>query len=405
MGSGYLTYQGSRLTTTVGSDGTLTAVDSHGTAVFTISGDIATDRYVLTLLHELDPAFVTSATFGSITAGNNNTYTLADSQNTFVMTLTGFASNGSASTINTNNGAIGVGNNSMETAERLVFDFTSSPTTVTGIGFTAQNLGAAESVTWRAYDAGGAQVGAGTLSGSGSNSSDSSWSLDAATNFGGSAIARIEFGAGGGTSYKFVLNSLSGSNMWLDQTIGLQATAQDSDGDASAMQSFGMTFTAGHTIDGTAGDDAIGGSTGADRLAGSNGNDLLWSGAGNDTLTGGAGSDVFAWRLGDAGSPGSPATDTVTDFNNANGGDVLDLRDLLVGEDAGNLANYLHFSVAGGSTTISISSTGGFSGGYSSAAVDQVVTLQNVDLVGALGNDAAVITDLISRGKLITDQG
>ena len=139
---------------------------------------------------------------------------------------------------------------------------------------------------------------------------------------------------------------------------------------------------------------------------------------------------MFRWQLADGGSAGTPARDTITDFNNANySGDVLDLRDLLVGEnhvfntvtgsattagnngtsalttvaDAGNLGNYLHFSVAGGNTVVEISSTGGFSGGYSSGAVDQVITLTGVNLIGALANDAAIIADLFKRGKLLTD--
>jgi Ca2+-binding RTX toxin-like protein len=132
---------------------------------------------------------------------------------------------------------------------------------------------------------------------------------------------------------------------------------------------------------------------------------VLYGGAGNDTLTGGNGADVFAWTLTDRGASGSPATDVVTDFNNAAGGDVLDLRDLLVGESASNLANYLHFSTSGSNTTISISSAGGFSSGFSNGAVDQVITLQNVNLVGSLGTDQAVIADLLNRGKLLTDQG
>jgi hypothetical protein len=98
-----------------------------------------------------------------------------------------------------------------------------------------------------------------------------------------------------------------------------------------------------------------------------------------------------------------PAHDTVADFDANAGGDVLDLRDLLAGDNPADLANYLHFESAPGGTTVAISSTGGFSDGYSSAAVDQVITLQNVDLVGSFGSDADVINDLITRGKLLTD--
>jgi Ca2+-binding RTX toxin-like protein len=160
---------------------------------------------------------------------------------------------------------------------------------------------------------------------------------------------------------------------------------------------------ASETLNGTASSDWISGGAGNDTLSGGNGNDVLLGGAGSDSLTGGSGADVFKWALADRGPTGSPPTDTVTDFANGAGGDVLDLRDLLVGENANNLASYLHFVTAGGNTTVSVSSTGGFSGGFSSGAVDQVIQLSGVNLVGAFANDTQVIADLLNRGKLVVD--
>ncbi|MBC7993310.1 MAG: type I secretion C-terminal target domain-containing protein, partial [Rhizobacter sp.] len=143
------------------------------------------------------------------------------------------------------------------------------------------------------------------------------------------------------------------------------------------------------------------------------GNDILVGGAGNDVLRGDAGADVFRWELADRGAVGTPASDIVTDFNNATpaaGGDVLDLRDLLQGEasvsgNAGNLANYLHFTVSGGNTTIQISSSGAYSGGFNAGATDQSITLQGVDLTsaGAFNTDQQIIQDLLSKSKLIVD--
>jgi Ca2+-binding RTX toxin-like protein len=163
------------------------------------------------------------------------------------------------------------------------------------------------------------------------------------------------------------------------------------------------------TLNGDGGNDALYGGAGNDTLSGGAGNDILVGGTGNDTLTGGSGADVFRWNFGDGGIVGTPAVDTITDFNNGAGaqGDVLDLRDLLVGESHGNLSNYLHFSTSdsGGSvtTTISISTTGGFAGGFSTGAVDQVIQINNVDLVGTFTNDQQVIQDLLTRGKLLSD--
>jgi Ca2+-binding RTX toxin-like protein len=139
---------------------------------------------------------------------------------------------------------------------------------------------------------------------------------------------------------------------------------------------------------------------------------LITGGAGNDNLTGGAGADVFKWTLADAGTVGSPAADTVTDFNTAaraSGGDVLDLRDLLQGESSGtllgqdNLSNFLHFEKSGSNTIVHVSTTGGFASGFNSAQDVQTITLAGVDLVTGFANDQAIVQDLLNKQKLITD--
>jgi Ca2+-binding RTX toxin-like protein len=170
------------------------------------------------------------------------------------------------------------------------------------------------------------------------------------------------------------------------------------------------------TGDGNA--NTISGLGGNDTLSGGAGDDILAGGSGNDTLTGGAGSDTFIWALSDRGTVGTPAADTITDFNFASvagGGDVLDLRDLLLGEtkpgagvNGNNLSNYLHFEVSGSNTIIHVSSTGAFGTGYSDSKDDQIITLQGLNLPSALGlsgtpTDAQIILDLLNKGKLITD--
>jgi T1SS-143 domain-containing protein len=161
------------------------------------------------------------------------------------------------------------------------------------------------------------------------------------------------------------------------------------------------------TINGGDGNDWLYGGVGNDTLRGDAGNDTLIGGAGNDTLTGGTGADTFRWELTDRGTAGAPAADVITDFDLVANSDRLDLRDLLVGEshsgtDVGNLGNYLHFEQSGSNTVIRISSTGAFSSGYSASAVDQQITLNGVNLV-SLGNDQAIIQNLLTNGKLITD--
>jgi VCBS repeat-containing protein len=149
---------------------------------------------------------------------------------------------------------------------------------------------------------------------------------------------------------------------------------------------------------------------------------LLQSTPNNDDLTGTAGNDVFRWSLGDQGSTSTPGRDLVSNFDiggpgSNKTGDVLDLRDLLVGElhtaaDSGNLDQYLHFSLTGSgtgsgteaSTVISVSSSGGYTGGvYNAGAVDQVITLASVNLIAGFTTDHQVLDDLLKRGKLVTD--
>ena len=172
-------------------------------------------------------------------------------------------------------------------------------------------------------------------------------------------------------------------------------------------------------LSGLGNNDVLLGNNGNDTLNGGDGNDRLNGGAGNDVLTGGLGADTFEWKFADRGALGGPSSvaatpiDSITDFNSAApaaGGDILDLRDLLQGETASaTLDRYLDFSLNGANTEIRISSSGGFTGGtYASAAEDQRIVLNNVDLRATLGlgvgaTDSQIIAELINRGKLITD--
>ncbi|MEQ1600028.1 MAG: type I secretion C-terminal target domain-containing protein, partial [Methylotenera sp.] len=162
------------------------------------------------------------------------------------------------------------------------------------------------------------------------------------------------------------------------------------------------------TLDGNDGDDFISGGDGSDVINGGIGADIILGGAGNDTLTGGTGVDVFRWELADKGTTSSPATDVITDFDPAAvGGDVLDIRDMLTGEQhvsgTGNLTSYLHFEVVGANTIVHISNNGGFSNGFSPTKDVQRITLTGVDLVTGFADDQAIIQNLLTNNKLITD--
>ena len=188
------------------------------------------------------------------------------------------------------------------------------------------------------------------------------------------------------------INSIFASVTATESVGGSTATATDN----AKLDILGTA--AADTLSGDADAEWISGGAGNDTLNGGGGNDVLIGGAGNDILDGGAGADVLVWKFADLGS-----SDTVLNFGTTAGTDALDLRDLLQGEshggtDVGNLANYLHFNVSGGSTTVEIKSAG-------SGSIDQTILLQGVDLTfgGTLTTDQAIIQDLLSKGKLISD--
>ncbi|WP_229800414.1 type I secretion C-terminal target domain-containing protein [Vogesella alkaliphila] len=150
---------------------------------------------------------------------------------------------------------------------------------------------------------------------------------------------------------------------------------------------------------GGSGDDTLLGGGGDDGLRGGAGNDLLIGGQGNDVLRGDIGTDIFKWQLGDQGTAGTPARDVVMDFNVAEG-DQLDLADLLQGENAGSLEQYLHFSQSGDDTLLQISTLGGFSadGANAAAVADQQILLKGVafdSLAGTGASDHDIIEKLL----------
>jgi Ca2+-binding RTX toxin-like protein len=156
-------------------------------------------------------------------------------------------------------------------------------------------------------------------------------------------------------------------------------------------------------LEGGAGDDMLSGGSGNDVLFGGAGEDRLNGGSGNDSLVGGDGIDIFALESGDEGSIGVPAVDTIADFTLGVGGDVLDLSDMLQGEDLGSLDGFLNFSYDGvsGDTTISVD-VDGSSGTFETA---QQIVLSGVDLTanGTL-TDSQILDNLLNNGNLIVDQ-
>ncbi|MDH3631818.1 MAG: tandem-95 repeat protein, partial [Gammaproteobacteria bacterium] len=156
-------------------------------------------------------------------------------------------------------------------------------------------------------------------------------------------------------------------------------------------------------LEGGAGDDVLTGGSGDDVIFGDAGDDRINGGSGNDSLVGGDGIDIFALESGDEGTVGTPAIDTIADFTVGVGGDVLDLSDMLQGEDLGSLDGFLYFSYNGvtGDTTISID----VDGDTGTFETSQEIVLSGVDLTanGTL-TDQQILDNLLSNGNLIVDQ-
>ncbi|WP_422367857.1 calcium-binding protein [Pelagibius sp.] len=77
-------------------------------------------------------------------------------------------------------------------------------------------------------------------------------------------------------------------------------------------------------LSGGGGRDTLEGGDGQDTLLGGNGRDTLEGGLGNDVMEGGNGRDVFSFSLAE-----NQGDDLILDFNTGNGGDRLELTDLL----------------------------------------------------------------------------
>ncbi|EGM68164.1 RTX toxin, putative [Shewanella sp. HN-41] len=200
-------------------------------------------------------------------------------------------------------------------------------------------------------------------------------------------------------NHHIMTGTLTGSNKIVDNDGLLLAN------DVSSKQADIVNGGSGDDrIYGQSGSDILYGHTGNDYIDGGSHNDALRGGTGNDTLIGGLGDDVlrgddgadkFVWRYADADN----GTDHIMDFN-ANQ-DKLDLSDLLQGETANTLENYLNFSLDNGSTVIDIDAN-------KDGVFEQHIILDGVDLYSQYGaiDNAGIINGLLGsngNGPLIID--
>lgn len=122
-------------------------------------------------------------------------------------------------------------------------------------------------------------------------------------------------------------------------------------------------------IFGQGGNDLLDGGKGNDILLGGTGNDTLIGGSGNDILIGGSGADTFVWKAGDTGN------DVIKDFK-ASEGDRIDLRDLLQGESASTIDNFLKITTVDGTSTLQVSSEGKLNAAGGIANADVTIKLE-----------------------------
>ncbi|KGK40952.1 hypothetical protein LH51_18550 [Nitrincola sp. A-D6] len=133
-------------------------------------------------------------------------------------------------------------------------------------------------------------------------------------------------------------------------------------------------------------------------IVGSTGDDYLFATDADDVLIGGTGADTFKWTLDTQGGD-----DVVMDFNVADG-DVLDVADLLQGEEHGDLTDYISVTESAEGTLIELTPQGDGSGATQSIMLDGVsFTDLGID-TGTMTTDEAIIDHLVNSGHINIDQ-
>ncbi len=199
-----------------------------------------------------------------------------------------------------------------------------------------------------------------------------------------SGFDELQLGAAAGDDYRLLDITVYEAIFPDDVNLSFAVDTTDGDGDMVST-AFDITIegsgteASGFTLSGTDADEVLLGGAGNDTLNGGGGNDVLNGGLGDNILTGGDGIDTFRFTDADSGS-----VNIIKDFTDK---DILDLKALLVGEESGNLSDYLTFSMDNGDTLLQVSPSG--SGGDS-----QQIRFESVDLLDLYG--AASSADLIN---------
>ena len=405
-----LTSGGMALVYRANADGSLDAV-KQGTndVVFKVTGDVAKGTYSVEMVGTLDQA----------TKFSSNTANLSFfQQNGLAQASTGTADlsvslSGTGGTPYWSDNRLGIDAPGTSGNENRAFNYRSNSETlkinfavIEGISVSSVELGT------RSFN-NGEQLQYRINGGAWQTIESNTWSPNVTINS-NNAISTLELRAGNNdsefsidsarVSYTKIITADESSNI----TLSLGATVTDGSGD-KASTDFNVVIDPDHSLQGTtgndslmgsdladtlrgeSGDDQLNGGTGNDLLVGGAGDDILIGGLGEDQLTGGSGADTFTWRAGDLGK------DSILDFN-ATEGDRIDLRDLLQGENDGNLLSYLRVDTT--TSTLQISTTGVLNDTGSNA--DVTIKLENGGAAVDLSSYGSNPTDTIN--SLVADQ-
>ena len=164
--------------------------------------------------------------------------------------------------------------------------------------------------------------------------------------------------------------------------VTFDVTATDSDGDVTLPAEISVTVDGSGDIRGTDAGEVISGASG------------------NNILTGGLGDDIFLFTAEDQGTVGTPDFDKINDFNDNGEADVLDLSDLLVGEEGTDLTAFLAVSEDAGAVVIDVNPDG-LSGNTEQIRLEGT-TLADLG-ANALDTQVDIISDLITNGHIQVD--
>jgi VCBS repeat-containing protein len=309
------------LTYSYSADGSaLTATDALGDTVFTVTVN-PNGSYIYTLIKPSAEVVAVTPDFDTLDVPNHTTsfpvvlYASYDANGVGIGDPLGTVTfKTSTGEIFVSNDGMGIDSNLMTEDEKLEMAF---DTLVSDATFAIGNLNPTDELVWTVYDANGVVLDSGTIVGSYvdengntlpiTNNQNANYSISLAAN---GLDEGLQFASmsleSTNNSYKFTGFSVEMALTVEDTAYSFNVAAIDNDGDSSNVGTFSVT------VNGT-----------DDTLTGTSSNDYIVGGAGNDILTGNAGADTFVWNSGDTGN------DIVTDFSQAQAGEVLNVSELI----------------------------------------------------------------------------